>query len=254
MKKALKILLSASLLIMSTTFVTYANNAVVGIEDEEVIEVTEGFVPYSPVLPQDWTLEQWEEWRLALEMCLFEALDRAQELVDDASAVLVAAGVPVVIVPSTLIVASSGNFIVASSRNIDLTSAQIEVLTALVNHYTDLIVRIHNFLAEFEREHIPFEIALITITELCEEVLVLNTDLEKALSSLGGDDPTRPTDPLKIETSRRPGVSGQPEESQRPILPQTGTTVVLASIGAVGVALTVIGTIAAHAKRKNNNS
>jgi len=255
MKKVLKVFMAAALLVTLMPSVAYANNVVDG--DGDVVEVDQGFVPFSPDLPQDWTMEQWEEWSLALEMCLFVALDEAQRLVDEATAILVAAGVPVAVVPSSLLVASAGNFVIPPARNVDITQGQIDVLSSLVNRYTDLSTRITNFLTEFETVAIPFEVAIVAVTEFCVEAEVLNAELVAALASINGDDPVTPTpDPDRPGggpgAPQQPGP-GTPAQPGRPTLPQTGTTVALAGVGAAGIALTAIGAITALKKRKSNS-
>ena len=232
MKKVLQMLMVASLLIMLMPFTTYSNNMdanYVFYEDVDVVEVEADFIPYSPYLPQDWTQDQWTAWGLALELCLIPALDRAQELVEDARAILATAGVTVSIAPTPV------NFI--------LTPEQIEVLTALINHYEALYIRIQNFLYEFETRELDFEFAITYINELCEELLLLNSDLENALKLIDDD---------QEGTSAPSTVATDPPTAapQRPALPQTGTTIVLASVSAVGVALTATGAIAARTKKK----
>ena len=252
MKRALKILTAVLLLVMSMPFVAYANN-----DEEDIVEVEEGYIPYSPELPQDWTEDQWNEWGLAFDTCLIPAVERAQTLVAEARAILAAAGViaaapsgtpvaataipivpsaiPIVpsatpVVPSATLIVSSTFSVEASSRNIDITPEQIELLLALIDHYTDLYERMQNFLYAFETTDMSFEFAIAYIYELCEEFLGLNIDLENALP-----------------------VEEEPEPEQ-PSLPQTGTAVALTSIGVAGVALTIIGAMIADTKRKNKNS
>ena len=184
MKKTLKLLVIASLMVMSVPFVTLAN------EDEGAVE--EGFIPYSPAPPQDWTQDQWRQWGLALEMCLIPALDRAQELVADARAVLAEAGVTAESLPQKtedvmLFASIVPSVLVTSAANIDLTPAQIASLQALINEYEDLYERIQNFLYEFENTEMDFDVAITRIYELCDELLLLNTGLEGALKGIGND-------------------------------------------------------------------
>jgi len=232
MKKALKILIAASLLIMSMPFMTHANNVM---QDEE--DILDGFIFYSPAPPQDWTQDQWRQWGEALDDCLVPALYRAQGLVADARALLAAAGVTTGIVPSGHVLASLGGFVIASpenlaaasSGNIDLTPRQIELLLELISHYEDLYERIQNFLYAFQNTELDFEIAIAYMYELCDALLLLEF-------------------PLIEEAPTESEPPGQPS------LPQTGTAVALTSIGVVGIALTIIGAISAHAKKNNKNS
>ena len=227
MRKILKLIMVASLLIMLMPFAALTNNNV-DYEDVDIVEVEADFIPYSPTPPQDWTMDQWTAWGLALELCLIPALDRAQGLVEDARAILTTAGVTV--------------SIVSTPANLILTPEQIEILTAMINHYEGLYVRIQNFLYEFETRDMDFEFAITYINELCEELLLLNSDLENELKLIDDNQ-------IK-ETSAPPTVATDPPAPRQSALPQTGTTVVLASASAVGIALTVMGMIAARAKRK----
>ena len=236
MKKVLKVLMVASLLIMLMPFATYIKNVdanYVVYEDVDAVEVEDDFIPYSPYLPQDWTQDQWTAWGLALELCLIPALDRAQELVEDARAILTTAGVTVSIVPTP------ANYI--------LTPEQIEVLTTLINHYEALYVRIQNFLYEFETSEMDFEFAITYINELCEELLLLNSDLENELKLIDDDQEEGTSAPSTM------AIAPPTEASQRLALPQTGTVVALASVSAVGIALAATGILAARTKIKNKN-
>ena len=207
MKKALKLLVIASLLVMSVTMPITSHSAPSGINvlnEDDIVEVEEGFIPYSPAPPQNWTPEQWEQWRLALEMCLIIFLDSARALVADARAILAAAGV-IVGTPSEakalclpqktddVALFASASFtpsmFTTTMLSIDLTPAEIALLTALVNDYEDLNQRIENFLYDFENTEMDFEFAIRRIYELCDELILLNEALEDALASLGDDDP-----------------------------------------------------------------
>ena len=267
MKKTLKILLVALLLVMSVPYVSFAN-------DEDAVE--EGFVPYSPAPPQDWTQDQWRQWGLALEMCLIPALDSAQALVADARAILAEAGI-IVGVPSEAKVsyrslqksevipnAFASIVVPVVNLNIDLTPAQIAALQALINEYEGLYERIQNFLYEFENTEMDFEFAITRIYDLCNELLLLNSDLEDALKDIRSNDPGvsdpgssggNQADPPVVKTPERPGGGETPQtpeqtpSDQQPTLPQTGTAVALTGIGS-GIALTAIGVSTAYLKKK----
>ena len=242
MKKTLKILVASLLMVMLIPFSIYANDSAEPTDSEVcLVELENGYyiIPFSPALPEDWTQEQWNIWYETLRI-LLEVHRCAQGLVAVAEVTItnIAAGTieDLGLTPEELIVLNS------------LLSTLIEEFNTLLADKGDFLAGFTNELSRIAAFNIvmDFEASHALLQGFHTEFLDLNSRFREALglgaTSCGEEDEYIP-EPPKPEPPK-------PEPPKPPSLPQTGTGIVVTSVGAVGIALTVIGAISAYVKSK----
>jgi len=247
MKKTLKILVASLLLVMPIPFVTYAN---------DVIELEDGYidiVPYSPELPPDWTPEEWEDWNEALRfildihLCSRGLVGLVEIILDEIE----------------------NGIIDGTIYDLGFAPEEHEALANLLSEWfaeiTNLEDEVDDFLDDFNRglsrivafdnTEMDFETSRNQLREFQAEFSSLNDELRDILGLDGsscGEFDYDDDDDNGITQQPPSGDGTQPpqQQPQRPSLPQTGTGILVTSVGVVGMAAIAIGAVSAYAKHK----
>jgi len=245
MKKTFKMLVASLLLVMSVPISTFAS---------DIVELEDGYidiVPYSPALPPDWTPEEWEDWNEALRILLDIHL---------CSRGLV--GLVEIILDEI-----ENGIIDGTIYDLGFAPEEHEALADLLSEWfaeiTSLEDEVDDFLADFNRDlsriaafdntEMDFETSRNQLREFQAEFSSLNDELRDILGLDGDSCGEFDDDGDNGTTQQPPGGDGtQPpqQQPQPPSLPQTGTGVLVTSVGAAGMALAVIGAVSAYAKHK----